>query len=265
MDRIALRNTLIGVFAPFAVCVALVPWRERLANTDVSLVLVLVIVAVAALGSRVAGVVAALSAAAWFDFFLTRPYEQFVITAGADVKTTVLLVMVGAVVTEIAHWGRRQHARAGRQSGYLDGLQLAANAVAGGRASTNELVERAGEQVTGMLGVTSCRFEPGEGRTGRPRLEPDGRLVWGENVWDVDHLGLPVQAETEVPAICRGRVMGRFLLTAAPDTRPPVERRRLAVAMATLVGFALVGAPESARPVVPSFLREPTRLSDPMR
>ncbi len=35
---------------------------------------VVAVVAAAALGSRVAGAIAALSAATWFDFFLTRPY-----------------------------------------------------------------------------------------------------------------------------------------------------------------------------------------------
>jgi hypothetical protein len=43
---------------------------------------VVVIVAVAAAGNRLAGYLAALSAAAWFEFFLTRPYEQFTINRG---------------------------------------------------------------------------------------------------------------------------------------------------------------------------------------
>ena len=43
----------------------LLPFRDELANTSVALVLVLVIVAVAATGHRVAGLLAALSAAVW--------------------------------------------------------------------------------------------------------------------------------------------------------------------------------------------------------
>ena len=38
------------------------------------------VVAVAAAGHRAAGVLAAVSAAVWFDFFLTVPYERFTIT-----------------------------------------------------------------------------------------------------------------------------------------------------------------------------------------
>jgi K+-sensing histidine kinase KdpD len=43
---------------------------------DAALVLVVVIVAVAANGHRLAGLLAALSAAAWFDFFLTAPHRM---------------------------------------------------------------------------------------------------------------------------------------------------------------------------------------------
>lgn len=55
----------------------------------------LVVVAVAATGYRLAGIVAAVSAAAWFDFFLTRPYERFTITRTTDLETTILILIIG--------------------------------------------------------------------------------------------------------------------------------------------------------------------------
>jgi K+-sensing histidine kinase KdpD len=58
-----------GLLAPLAVAAVLLPFRDDLANTSVALVLV--IVAVAATGHRVAGLLAALSAAVWFNFFWT--------------------------------------------------------------------------------------------------------------------------------------------------------------------------------------------------
>ncbi|MFE0516512.1 DUF4118 domain-containing protein, partial [Streptomyces sp. NPDC058964] len=96
-DRLALAA---GVAAPFLVALALVPFHTDLSHTNAALILVVVVVAVAALGSRTAGVVAALSAAAWFDFFLTRPYQTFDITASADVETAVLLLGVGLMVSQ---------------------------------------------------------------------------------------------------------------------------------------------------------------------
>jgi K+-sensing histidine kinase KdpD len=126
-DRLAL---LAGFAAPLALAAILVPWRASLPNTDAALVLILPVVAVAADGYRPAGYAAAVSAAVWFDFFLTRPYESFSILRRADVETTVLLLIIGVAVTELAVWGRRQHAVASRRAGYLDGISAAAHAVA---------------------------------------------------------------------------------------------------------------------------------------
>ena len=38
---------------------------------------------------------------------LTEPYARFTITDPNDIEATVLLVLVGLAVTEIALWGRR--------------------------------------------------------------------------------------------------------------------------------------------------------------
>jgi K+-sensing histidine kinase KdpD len=87
-DRVAV---LAGLATPLILAVILVPFRSGLPNTDAALALILVVVAVAASGHRLAGVLAA----AWFDFFLTVPYERFTITRRADVETTVLLLAIG--------------------------------------------------------------------------------------------------------------------------------------------------------------------------
>ncbi len=89
------------------------------------------VVGVAAPGHRAAGVLAAASAAVWFDFFLTVPYERFSITRRADIETTVLLLAIGVAVTEIAVRGRRLQAVAARRAGYLDGLGAAARVLRG--------------------------------------------------------------------------------------------------------------------------------------
>ena len=108
-DRLAVAAALA---APLALIAILVPFRASFPNTDAALTLILVVVAVAAIGYRLAGVLAALLAAAWFDFFLTYPYERFNITRRADIETTILLLVIGVAVTELAVWGRQQHAAA---------------------------------------------------------------------------------------------------------------------------------------------------------
>ena len=122
-DRLAL---LAALAAPLALAAILVPFRASFPNTDAALALLLVVVAVAANGYRLAGYLAAVSVAVWFDFFLTQPYERFTITRRTDIETTVLLLVIGVAVTEIAVWGRRQRVTASRRAGYLDGINSAA-------------------------------------------------------------------------------------------------------------------------------------------
>ena len=145
-DRLAV---LAGLLAPAALAAILVPFRSSIPNTDAALAMILVVVAVAANGYRLAGILAALSVAVWFDFFLTQPYETFSITRRNDIETTVLLLVIGIAVTEIAVWGRRQHTAASRRAGYLDGINSAAQAVAaGGSASAlSEQVTQAARSV----------------------------------------------------------------------------------------------------------------------
>ena len=86
--------------------------------------------AAASTGMRIAGVVAAVSSGVWFDVFLTQPYGSLAIRDRNDIEATVLLVIIGAAVTEIALWGYRQQAQASRRAGYLDGVLGTAEIVA---------------------------------------------------------------------------------------------------------------------------------------
>ena len=70
--------------APLVACAVLALFRDSVANTNAALGLVLIIVAAAATGIRAAGIVAALSSAAWFDFFPTEPFNSFKITDRDD-------------------------------------------------------------------------------------------------------------------------------------------------------------------------------------
>ena len=238
-DRLA----MVAAFAaPLALAAILVPWRTSFPNTDAALVLILVVVAVAANGYRLAGFVAALSAAVWFDFFLTRPYERFSIFRRADIQTTVLLLVIGVAVTELAVWGRRQHATASKRAGYLDGIAAAAQAVAAG-GSPSDLIDQVSVQLTGLLSLQSCRFQYGVAGIGQPaRLLHDGMVTAGRQARDADSAGLPHGGDTELLVESGGILQGRFLMTPAPDAHPSLEQRLLAVAFADQVGAALVAS-----------------------
>jgi len=229
--------------APLVLTLILVPILASFPNTDAALALILVIVAVAAFGSRLAGILAALSAAVWFDFFLTQPYERFSITRSTDIETTVLILLIGVAVTELAVWGRRQQLTATRRAGYLDGINTAAQAVATG-SSASLLIEEVSRQLVRLLSLRSCTFERGIAGLGRPaRLRSDGQVEapGRPDVLLVERDGLP--ATTELLVENHGVLQGRFLLTAESGSRPTLEQRLVAVAFADQVGAALAASP----------------------
>lgn len=234
---------LAAVAAPLLLTVILVPFRSSFPNTDAALALMLVVVAVAANGYRLAGILAAVSAAVWFDFFLTRPYERFTITRSTDIETTILILVIGIAVTEIAVWGRRQHLAASKRAGYLEGINAAAEAVAVG-GSPSALIDQVSGQLTRLLSLRSCRFQYGVAGLGKPaRLQHDGQLMAADRAWDLDRDGLP--ADTELLVENQGILQGRFLLSPGPGVRPTLEQRLVAVAFADQVGAALA----ASRPV----------------
>jgi K+-sensing histidine kinase KdpD len=229
----------LSVVAPFVVSTMLVPLRARIENTDVALLLVVVVVAVAAFGNRLAGYLAALSAGVWFDFYFTEPYQRLTIGDRSDVETFVLLMAVGIAVTELAVWGRRQEAIAHREAGYLAGIQTAADAGATG-GSSQDLIRQVSDRLVDTLHLRSARYQPGVAGLGSPaRLRRDGQILWKGSVWDVDHNGLPCDTDIELLVENGGRLHGRYLLKAVPETSAPLSERRVAVTLADQVGAAL--------------------------
>ena len=235
-DRLAAAAALAG---PPALAAVLVPWRATLPNTDVALLLVVVVVAVAANGRRGPGLLAALGAAVWYDFFWTRPYERFTITSRQDVETTVLLLAVGAAVSELAARGRRSTQKVRADTAYLASIYAAAAHSPSG-LTVPELIEQVRGQLTEILALRETRFEQGSFLGHPPRLDDSGELLWGETHWDLAAYGMP-DAEIELRARGNGRTWGRFMLTPTPGTAPPAEARRVAVILAGQVGAALAG------------------------
>lgn len=233
-----------AAIAPLVVCAALVPFRESVTPAAAALTLVLVVVLAAATGVRLAGFVAALSSGVWFDFFLTEPYGSLKITDRDDIEVAILLLMVGAAVTEIALWGRRQQARASRRAGYLDGVLGTADLIAVRPSSPDALVHRVSHQIVEILNIDACRFEPGSVRSrASARLEHDGSVTQRGQSVDVDRDGLPSDDLIALEAQHGGVTHGWFVLTASTRVaRPSVEQRRVVVLLADQVGAALASA-----------------------
>lgn len=240
---------IIALFTPLAACAVMATMRDALPNTNAALVLVLLVVAVAAAGHRPSGLLAALSSAVWFDYFLTEPYHRFTISDRDDVETAVLLTVVGVAVTEIALWGRRQQARASRGQGYLDGVVSAARMAAAGQEA-DTVVAFVSDQIADVLGVDRCRYRPGP-PGGRPRLNADGSVTRDGHEVDVDRIGFPTEDEVELAVERGGSVLGHFVLSCTSHVVwPSLEQRLVAVTLAEQAGAALEAAtsiPKSRR------------------
>lgn len=223
--------------APLVVVAVLLPFRASWSNTNVALLLVVAVVAVAALGNRVAGALAAVSAAAWFDFFFTRPFERFAIARPADVTTAVLLLLVGLAVSQLAARARRLQVIAITDAGYLAQIHDTAELTQTAR-SPDAVVDHVKQQLTGLLDLQACRFEYGSLLGHPPRLEPDGTVMAGQRRWNVELAGLP-EDEIELRTFGNGQFYGRFMLQPKPGSRPSLQARLVAVTLADQAGRAL--------------------------
>ncbi|WP_330299844.1 DUF4118 domain-containing protein [Streptomyces sp. NBC_00503] len=234
-DRAVLLAALV---APFLVALALVPFRGDLSATNEALIMVVAVVAVAALGTRAAGALAALSAAAWFDFFLTRPYQRFAIADGDEIQTAVLLLVVGLIVSQLAVRVRRLQTVVVTDASHLSSLQGTARLSEDG-GSPEAVVEYVRRELVGLLGLRACRFEYGTLMGSLPRLEHDGSL-WLRRGGRITQYADWPDGETELRAVGGGHYYGRFLLDPLPDRPlPPEEARLVAVALAAQAGAAL--------------------------
>jgi hypothetical protein len=225
-----------GLLLPLAVAAVLLPWRSSWSNTNVALLLVVAVVAVSAIGNRLAGVLAAVSAAAWFDFFFTLPYYRFTIARSADITTAVLLLVVGVTVSQLAARARRLQVIAITDARYLAEIHETAELTRTAR-SPDVVIDHVKNQLVGVLDLAGCRFEYGSLLGHPPRLEPDGSVMVGRHHYDVEDAGLPAE-EIELRTFGNGQYLGRFMLKPKPESRPSVQARLVAVTLADEAGRA---------------------------
>lgn len=235
-NRLSIAAALI---VPLVLAVILVPFRGSFAVTAAALVMVVVILAVAVTGNRIAGVAASASAAAWFDFFLVRPYDRFTISHRSDIETTIAILVVGVLVTELAARSRRHWQAANSSTTYVSMIHgvavLAANSV-----PVSEILEHSNESLAQLLSLRACRFDRALYDPPLARIQSNGDVAHVGMRWPVREIGLP-GPEAEILATWRGRVVGRFVLTPTPGVSVTLEQRIVAVAIADVVAAYLVG------------------------
>lgn len=236
-DRAAV---VAAVLLPLGVAVAVLPLRSSWSNTNMALVLVVAVVAVAAIGNRLAGALAAVSAAAWFDFFFTRPYERFTIRSSDDLTTAILLLAVGIAVSQLAARARRLRVITITDAGYLAQIHQTAS-MATSAAVPDDVARLVSTQLISLLDLAECRFQYGALLGHPPRLEPDGTVMTSHGRRDVELAGLPGE-EIELRVYSNGHYYGRFMMKPQPGAQPSRQARLVAVTLADQVGRAFSAA-----------------------
>ena len=228
---------VIAALAPIAVAAALVPLRDTVDNTNVALGLVLVVLAAALTGGRLAGAVAALSSVLAFDFFHTQPYLSLTIASGDDVLTTALLLPIGLLVGGVAARGRRARESARSATDQMHRVHRIAELTATGADARSVLEQTQGELVA-LLGLRTSRFEAPPYDVDLPVIERGGAVDSDRRRHTLDGFELP-PGGVALPVLSRGRPVGRFVLDPTPGTGVSLERRIVAVALADQAGAAL--------------------------
>lgn len=228
-----------GVVVPLVVAAVLEPFRGTFASTAAALTMVIVIVAVAVSGTRVAGVIASASSAIWFDFFLTPPYDRFAISHRPDLETTIAIFAVGVLVTELAARGRRHWQAANSSTAYVEMIHGVA-VLAADSAPVSEVLERATAELTDLLTLRACRFEKSLSDPPLAQILSDGEVANAGMRWPAREIGIP-GPEAEILAQWRGRVVGRFVVTPSRGAAVSLEQRMVAVAVVDVIAAYLVG------------------------
>jgi hypothetical protein len=235
----------VGLVAPAAVASALIPARDHIGNVNVALVLAVVVIAVAACGRRLAALLAAASAAIWFDVLHTRPYYSFTITQRNDVITTALLLVVGIAVGELAVWSRKQRAAATAGSADIARMHTVGDLVADGKP-LDQVILAVAYELKDLLSLKACRFHHGLSEREPGRIGRNGDVILHDVRWDVDDMGLPGK-EVDLLVQWGHDAFGRYVLVPTPGVAISLERRLVAVALADQVAAVMAAGEPPTR------------------
>jgi hypothetical protein len=230
----------IGIGGAGAVLVAagLVSVRDSFAAVNVVLILVLLVLLGATIGGRIAGIVSALAAALSFDFFFTQPYNSLKINNAADIETTILLLVVGLIIGEIAvRADRIRFAVAGNRRD-LSRLHRVARLAADGE-NVDDMISAVSAELTATLGLHDCIYERPPFHGDYPTLKPTGALT-GHGLRYFTHDGYELPREgVELPLVVHDQTVGRFVLLPTAGRGVSLDRRMIAATLADQLSVVL--------------------------
>ena len=222
-----------------AVAGLLVPWRDSIGQTNVALLLVVVIVAAASIGGHTAGLVASLVAALSFNFWHTQPYGTLRVADSQDVERIVLLFVVGVIVGELTLVRERLREDVRERQQLIDGLVRLTELVAQG-APRGTVWEEVRSALCEGLSAEDVRFEPfGTEAPPLPRITV-ASPVPRRSIQRFRDRGFELPPEgAEVVVQYGGDVLGRLVVVPARAVGVRILERQVAVAIADLFAASI--------------------------
>jgi len=238
-DDAATFGIALGGLGTVAVAGLLVPWRDRIGQTNVALLLVLVIVAAASIGGHTAGLLASLVAALSFNFWYTAPYGTFRVADTQDVERIALLFVVGVIVGELTLIRERLREDVRERQEMIEGLVRLTELVAQGAGPSAVWGEVQAALCQG-LSAEEIRFEPfGTEAQPLPRITV-ASPVPRRAIQRFRDSGFELPPEgAEVVVQYRGDVLGRLVIVPTHAVGVRILERQVAVAIADLYAASI--------------------------
>jgi hypothetical protein len=232
---------VLGAVLPVAVSAVWIPVRDRLPDTDLALLLVLVIGTIGwMLGAR-AALISAVTAAMAFDVLDTRPYETLTIARGVDVTTALILLATGLLVgAGAARLARYRHAQDHRSDALAVVMEASGLVATGGERQL--ITEALGAELVRALQLEACEFAASPPDGTRPAVARDGSLVGLLTPRRPDD-----SRRVDLPIWCQGEVVAHYRLTLGLKT-PSRQEFRVALSLADQAGAAMVSTGDHRPP-----------------
>ena len=238
-DSAATAGIALGGLGAMAVAAFLVPWRDRIGQTNVALLLVVVIVAAASIGGHTAGLVTSLVAALSFNFWFTPPYGTLRVADSQDIERIALLFVVGVIVGELTLVRERLREDIRERQQMIEGLVRLTELVAEG----SDPAAVWGEVRTALcqgLSAEDVRFEPfGTEAPPLPRITV-ASPVPRRTIQRFRERGFELPPEgAEVVVQYGGDVLGRLVIVPERAVGVRILERQVAVAIADLFAASI--------------------------
>jgi K+-sensing histidine kinase KdpD len=205
--------------------------RDQLGATNVGIALALV-VALAALASRGAGLATAIAAALTFNFFHAKPYHSLRIYESRDVAIVALLAVLGLVISDISAWRRRREAIAHRHERAIEAPLTIGN-LAAGVHPVGEVWPAVVTSILDQLSLADCGVVAQQ-----PANLPLISRSVGRGEDGSDSLVLPAKGAS-IAIVSGATTLGYLVVLPPPGSTSLTIERRVIIALADHLAIAL--------------------------